>query len=201
MGIFGSKNTKLGTVYIKFYGENVASVEYETKITDKKQKESDLIQLFPLYYAKMLFNLNRGEFADNLIVYIQGVIPSVLNKKGQLKRTNIILSGQKLIEPKSNGITKKYLGELYENQNEVRYIQTHIDWGGENYYSPISTIVFIQYLINNLSKDNLISLLLIITGMNRYYQEADYSKLNSINDAHIYGLEFALQALKNIKNK
>lgn len=70
----------LGTVTIKFYGEDETSVEYETGVLDKEQKESDLMQLFALYYSKMLYNLNRGENTDNLIAYIEQAAEKAMSK-------------------------------------------------------------------------------------------------------------------------
>ena len=217
----------LGTATIKFYGEDEASVEYETGVSDKDQKESDLMQLFALYYAKMLYNLNRGEHADNLIVYIEQAaekamskdlvgssiesrlhkeiendVPEEWNKllnasKKSADRANILSSEQKLIEPKANGITKKYSGELYEKSNQTRIVQTHMDTVGEGYYAPISTIMFFQYLINNLSESSLVFLSLIIRGMNQYYGKAgDYSNMRSIIEAPNYGFSVATQILQ-----
>jgi len=201
MGFFSSLMGQelLGTAIIKFYGENKASVEYETEVSDKRQKESDLIQLFALYYAKMLYNLNRGEHADQLIIYVRKAIKSVMAKKGII-RANVLASKQKLVEPKEDGITKKYSGELYEKSNQTRIIQTHIDIGGEEYYTPISTIMFLQYLINNLPEELLIFLVLVLGGMNKYYQESgDYSNMRSIIEAPNYGFDFATRILNSDK--
>src|SRR3989338_2447432 len=76
MGIFGNifgENKLVATVRIKFYGEDEASVEYTTDVSDQEQKEMDMIQVFALYYSKMLYNLNRGEIADNLVLYIKNL--------------------------------------------------------------------------------------------------------------------------------
>jgi len=201
MGIFSNLMGQklLGTVTIKFYGEDEASVEYETKILDKEQKTGDLIQLFTLYYAKMLYNLNRGEHADQLIVYIQKAIEGVISKKG-INRTNILASSQKLVGPKTSGVTKKYSGELYEKSNQTRIVQTHIDVVGEEYYTPISTIMFLQYLVKNLSESHLMFLSLVLGGMNKYYREIDdYSNMQSIIEAPNYGFSVATQILKDNK--
>ena len=189
----------LGTITIKFYGKDEASVEYETKVLDKKQKESDLIQLFTLYYAKMLFNLNRGEYADQLIIYIQKAVESVMSEEG-VNRAIVLASGQKLVKPKMSGITKKYSGELYEKSNQTRIVQTHMDTVGEGYYAPVSTVMFLQYLIKNLSEDSLIFLVLVLGGMNKYYQEVnDYSNMRSIIEAPNYGFSIATEILSNNK--
>jgi len=98
----------IGTLKIKFYGEDKASVEYETDALDKEQRESDLIQLFALYYTKMLFNLNRGQGADQLIIYIQKAVESVVSDKG-IRRESLLVSEQKLVKPGLSTILCKRL--------------------------------------------------------------------------------------------
>jgi len=160
----------IGTLKIKFYGEDKASVEYETDALDKEQRESDLIQLFALYYAKMLFNLNRGQGADQLIIYIQKAVESVVSDKG-IRRESLLVSEQKLVKPKNNDITKNYSGEFYEKSDNERMVQIKMDLVGEDYYMPISTVMFLQFLVNNLSESTLMFLVLTIGGMNKYYRE------------------------------
>ena len=201
MGIFSNLMGQklLGTAIIKFYGEDEASVEYETEISDKEQKESDSLQLFTLYYAKMLYNLNRGDHADQLIVYIQKAVESVMGKEG-VNRASILASEQKLVEPKTSGVTKKYSGELYEKSNQTRIVQTHMDTVGEGYYAPASTVMFLQYLIKNLSEESLMFLILVLGGMNKYYREVgDYSNMRSIIEAPNYGFNVATQILSSGK--
>lgn len=188
----------LGTATIKFYSEDEASVEYETKISDKVRKDHDLIQLFTLYYAKMLYNLNRGVDALYLIVCIQIAVKSVIGKDG-VSRASILAKGKKLVKPKTGGITKKYSGELFEKSDQTRIIHTLMNWGGEGYYAPISTEMFLQYLINNLPETYLLYLVFVLMGMNKYYREGgDYSKVRSIIEAPNYGFNFASQVLKEI---
>jgi hypothetical protein len=201
MGLFSNLMGKklLGIVTINFYGENEASVEYKTEVLDKEQKESDLMQLFTLYYSKMLYNLNRGQHADQLIVYIQKAVESVMNKEG-VAQVSILASGQRLVDPKICGVTKKYSGELYEKSNQTRIIQTHMDAVGEGYYAPVSTVMFLQYLIENFSEKPLIFLVLVLGGMNKYYKEVgDYSNMRSIIEAPNYGLNIATQILNSSK--
>ena len=189
----------IGTIKINFYSENEAFVEYETEVSDQEQKEIDLIQLFALYYSKMLYNLNRSESADELIVCVQKAIENVISKK-EIIRANILTSEQKLVEQKIDNITKKYSGELYEKSNQTKIIQVHLELVGENYYIPISTIMFLQYLVNNISENSLMFLSLIARGMNKYYNEiGDYSDMTSIMQAPSYGFNIATQMLSGDK--
>src|SRR3989344_4468373 len=196
MGFFSSLTGQklLATVKIKFYGEDEVSIEYETDVSDQEQKEMDMIQVFALYYAKMLYNLNRGEISDNLISYIKKGTSDLIIPGEGLKRHNILASGQKLVEPKGNGATKVYSGELFEKSNKTRIIQTHMDVVGEGYYAPISTVMFLQWLIKNLSDRSLVFLALSLGGMNKYYREqGDYADIRSIIAAPNSGFFLARQ--------
>lgn len=144
----------------------------------------------------MLFNLDKGNYADQLIYYIQEVASRIVDDKG-LHKPDILSTGQKLVKTNDDGITRSYKGELYEKTNKERYIKTHMDWGGENYYSPISTIMFLQYLIRALSNNYLTLLAFVIGGMNKYYTQNDYSKLISLVDAPVYGFKLAQEFFEN----
>jgi hypothetical protein len=198
MGLFGNifgENKLVGTVKIKFYGEDEASAEYETDVSDQEQKEMDMIQVFALYYAKMLYNLNRGEHSDALIGYVQKAVSEILPENG-LKRPSILSSGQKLVEAKESGVTKTYSGELIEKSNKTRIIQTHMDMVGEGYYAPISTVMFLQSLIKNLSDGSLFFLTLSLGGMNKYYREqGDYADMKSLIAAPNFGFSLASKIL------
>lgn len=188
--IFG-ENKLIGTVLIKFYGEDEVSVDYETDVSDQEQKEMDMIQIFALYYAKMLYNLNRGEIANTLIVYIQKAVSEII-ADDDVKRSNILSSGQKLVELKENNATKVYSGELFEKSNKTRIIQTHVEMVGEGYYIPTSTIMFLQWLINKLSDESLVFLTLSLVGMNKYYREqGSYADMESMIAAPNFGFSMA----------
>ena len=203
MGIFGNifgENKLVATVRIKFYGEDEASVEYTTDVSDQEQKEMDMIQVFALYYSKMLYNLNRGEIADNLVLYIKKATSDLIVQGEGLKRPSISSSGQKLVEPKESGSTKTYSGELFEKSNKTRIIQTHMDIVGEGYYAPISTVLFLQWLIKNLSDGSLVFLVLSVNGMNEYYQKVgNYADMKSLVAAPNYGFSVAGQMLSEIE--
>lgn len=218
MGLFNTKKF-IGTVKIKFYGEDKASVNYETDITFQKFIDHGKIELFAMYYAKMLYNIGKGEHADLLIEYIQKATDEsvkqvfVENKKtgelgivkSKIKRPFILGTGQKLINDKQeqgtktySGTlwTKTYSGTLYEKSNGSLVVKTNMDWGGEGYYAPASVTMFLQYLINSLPEILLVYLMVILNFMNKYYQETgNYSDIHSIVNAPIFGLDSAAQIL------
>ncbi len=194
MGFF-SGNKLIGTVRIKFCDKNEASIEYETDVSDREQKEMDMIQVFTLYYSKILFNLNRGEIADGLIGYVGKSIEETFSENG-LKHPDILPSEKKIVEPGTNGATKVYSGELIEKTNRLRIIQTYMDVVDEGYYAPSSTVMFLQWLIKNLSDDSLVFLCLSVGGMNAYYQEkGGYSDIKSTIDAPSFGFAVARQII------
>ena len=154
----------VGTVKVRFYTEDEASVEYETDVSDQEQKEMDMNQVFALYYAKMLYNMNRGEYSDALIDYIQKAVSEIISDYGLnglgrpsiLASESFLASEQKLVEPKRGDAIKIYSGELFEKSNKTRIIQTHMSVAGENYYMPMSTVMFLQWLVKNLSDGSLV---------------------------------------------
>jgi len=209
MGLFSSKNL-IATAKIKFYGEDKALVTYETKITDSEFIEHSKIELFAMYYAKMLYNLGRGEHADLLIEYVQRAVDDsiksafVENKetgelgivKSEVKRPSILGGGQELVDTELGNETKTYTGELYQKSDGSLIVQTHMSWGGEGYYVPVSVTMFLQSLINTLSEVMLAYLMLVLSSMNKYYREiGSYSDIGSIIDAPNFGLDSASQLL------
>ena len=209
MGLFGTKKL-VGTIKIKFYGEDKASVTYKTDITDPEFIDHSKIELFAMYYAKMLYNLGRGEHADLLIEYIQKATDGSIKRafvenkktgelgivKSEIKRPHILGTVQKLVDSELGQETKTYTGELYQKSDGSLTIQTHIDWGGEGYYIPASVTIFLQYLINSLTEIMLAYLMVILIFMNKYYREmGSYSDIRSIIDAPTFGFNSAAQLL------
>ena len=198
----------VGTVRVRFYAEDEASVEYETDVSDQEQKEMDMNQVFACYYAKMLYSMNRSEYSDALIDYVQKAVSEIksdygLNGLGRpsiLASESFLASEQKLVEPKGSDAIKIYSGELFEKSNKTRIIQTHMSVAGENYYMPMSTVMFLQWLVKNLSDGSLVFLALSLGGMNKYYREqGDYADMKSLIAAPNFGISMAGQMLNNAK--
>ena len=213
MGLFSSKKL-IGTVEIKFYGEDKASVNYKTDITDPEFIEHGKIELFVMYYAKMLYNLGKGQHSESFIEYVQKasddtIKNAIVGKKGErgnleslgivkseVKRPNILGTDQKLVDSETDNGGKSYIGKLYQKSDGSLIIQTDMGWGGEGYYIPVSVTMFLQYLINSLSEAMLAYLMVIINFMNKYYREiGSYSDIRSIIDAPNFGLDSAAQLL------
>ena len=126
MGLFSTKKL-IGTVKIKFYGENKALVTYETDVIDPEFVAYSKIELFAMYYAKTLYNLGKSQHSELLIEYIQKAIDQTIknafveNKetgelgivRSEIKRPNILGSDQELVDSELGKETKTYTGELY----------------------------------------------------------------------------------------
>ena len=209
MGLFNTKKL-IGTVKIKFYGEDKTSVTYETNITDPEFINHSEIELFAMYYAKTLYNLGKGEHADLLMEYVQKATDESIKRafvenkktgelgivKSEIKRPLILATGQKLVDPEPGQETKTYTGELFQKSDGSLIIQTHMDWDGEGYYAPASATMFLQYLINSLTEIMLAYLMVILIFMNKYYREmGSYSDIRSIIDAPTFGFNSAAQLL------
>ena len=73
-----------------------------------------------------------------------------------------------------------------------------MDTVGEGYYAPVSTVMFLQYLVKNLSEGTLMFLMLVLGGINKYYREVgDYSNMRSIVEAPNHGFTVATQILNS----
>ena len=205
MGLFDAKKL-VGTIKIRFYGEDKTSVIYNTNIINQKLINNNKVQLFAMYYAKILYNLNKGQRADLLIDLIQKITKEsmkqafVVNKKtgelgmvkSKIKQLNILGSGQILINSKLKQATNTYAGELYQKSNDSLTIKTYMGHGGEEYYAPVSVTMFLQYLINSLPESTLLYLMVALNFMNKYYQEmGKYYKVRSIIDAPTFGFDSA----------
>lgn len=97
--------------------------------------------------------------------------------------------GERLQKTATNNI-KRYKGELYEKSDGSIIIQTTMSKGEERFYTPLSVMVFLQYLINGLSVEMLAYLMSVIQFMKQYYMEiGDYTNITSIIKAPEYGFE------------
>lgn len=188
MKLMGKK--LLGPVEIKFYTRNEASVEYKTETTDEEQIAGDLVQLFALYYSKTLCDLGRGKPGEALIAAIHAAIEDVLMKIDS-DSVSVLMSGIALMEPKPTVGTKTYTGELY-GQSEQRFINTHSTRVEQDYYAPLSAIIFLEYLVRALPEGLLKFLFVSLAGMHKYYRESgDYSSMRNISRAPDFGFATA----------
>jgi hypothetical protein len=177
----------VGTVRIRFYSENDVSVEYKTSESDHDKRVQDVIKLFSLYYSKMLYNLNRCQAADSLIEDVEKVANSFI-RETERKKIHIDTRGRKLIPRQDGSVVKEYTGELYSKSSDTATIQTHMSFGEEELYSPASTLVFLKYLTEVLAWESLLTLGMILRGMNNYYNNiGHYSEVRSILAASDYG--------------
>ena len=70
MIFFTSNKTPIGSIEIKFYGKNKIFVNYSPAEKSPGSIEGQMIELFALYYAKMLYNLGKCPEAEDLLYTI-----------------------------------------------------------------------------------------------------------------------------------
>lgn len=195
-------NKLIGKVAIRFYNENEASVEYQTKNPNIKDLEFDQLELFLNYYAKMLFNFNKCNSADVLIEYVQEVAKNSFDDEGNPLRENILGSENKLVDLRNSKVLKEYSGDLYERPNKMKFAETHFTLVGEGYYNPVSVTMFLQYLVKNLSDEVFRLLMFSLCGMTKYYTEnGKYYEISGMIEAPQYGITFACEVLEELNKK
>lgn len=177
-------NNLIGEITIDFYGKDQASVNLRLQ---DGLNESDLLQFFNMYLTRVLFNLGKGDVSDSLIICINGsmrLLSESLNENSFHRY--IILPKDKEIISRKTGATKTYIAEIYQRSNG-RIVETKCIMGEENYYGPMSVLVFLQYLMDELSYSGFIHLLLSTRFIFEYYEQGeDYSASHSMIDAVTY---------------
>lgn len=179
----------IGAVKIKFYDQDTASVEYETNCNDKEKIEEDLMDLFTLFYAKILFNLGKSKTADSLIQYVQNAYNDVI-KEDQLIRASILGSKLMLVQPINTTVIKNCVVDYFKNRDGLTAVSIKLDLIGEGYYAPTSAIILLQYIINFLQPKLLILFMYELRAMNDYYKRINYYTEEGLNGApsYAYGL-------------
>lgn len=202
MIFFTSNKTPIGSIEIKFYDKNKIFINYSPAEKAPGSLEGQLIELFALYYAKILYNLGKSSEAENLLYTIRDVMDKSMKRafaihpqtgeiaivKSEIKRPKVLQRNQRLLrqEPKEQP-DKIYKGKLYQRSDGSLIILTYMSWGEENYYVPLSIKALLQYLINSLSKESLSYLMTVLFYMHQYYQEiGEYFRMKSIIEALHY---------------
>lgn len=188
-------NNIIGEITIDFYGKDQASVN--VKLQDGLT-ESDLLQFFNMYLTRVFFNLGKGDVSDSLIICINGsmkLLSESLNENS-FQRYIILPKGKELVSKKTGAI-KTYIAEIYQRSNG-RFVETKCIIGEEEYYGPMSVLMFLQYLMDELSYSGFIHLLLSTRFIFEYYEQVgDYSASHSIIDAVTYAQKKTNNFLNN----
>src|SRR3989339_342878 len=164
------------------------------------------------YTDKIIEQFNSSKpFYENqegkLAIVISGInrkkiLPSDLKLNPAEEEINDYLKGiaeKSVIENRKLGIVaaesiKKYEAEFFEKSQDIRYIKTSMSSGEETYYAPLSVVVFIQYIINNLAFENLAYFIIVLASANKFYKEiGDYSNIQSTTEAPKYAFMLTAQ--------
>ena len=172
----------ISKVKIKFYDQDTSSVEFEARNDDRELIEEELMDIFCLFYAKILFNLDKGKIADSLIEYTKKAYNDVIHGE-ELVRASILGSKLKLIEPISEPVIKNCVINYFKNPKGKTVVSIELDPDGEGYYAPTSTIILLQYIIFFLSTKLLILFMYEIRIMNDYYKTHNYYTEEGLNKA------------------
>lgn len=177
-------NELIGKISIDFYGKNQASIT--VKLEDGLS-ELDLLQFFNMYLTKVLYNFGKGAVSESLIIYIDGAMRLLSEQldENSFYRYMVLPKGKEVISNKT-GATKTYLAELFQRSNG-RIVETKRISGEEEYYGPMSVLMLLQYLLDQLSYSGFIHLLLLTRFTFEYYElGGDYSASKSTIEAITY---------------
>lgn len=179
------------------YGPDNYDVEYETTKFIPNPTNRDLIQLFSLYYSKTLYNMAQVPNCGVLIKIMKDVTTNDFRERKNKLTEHINNRAIELDKPELlkelKTMEKEYGGKLHGDLNKIeqRYITTDIAWGAENYYLPLSVLVFLSDLMNKMEINDTASLCTCVQGINDYFDKNGYSKLSSVNESVMFGLEQA----------
>lgn len=186
MGVFSFLNpdSKLMSVKIDFASEHDAFVQYASRSSDDVNEKIYLLELFYLYYGKQLFNLSgtppsnsgldQGELPLYLIARMEAAI-SALGTNGDESPVKVLSSDETLLVEPSRKILKTYKGELWQKKNGMLYPQTPSSanaHGGEAHYAPLSVLMLLQFIVNNVNESLLGVLCLTVKGLDQIYMES-----------------------------
>ena len=172
-------------VDILFASKNAAALKLTGKEKDSEERETNLINVFIRYYPKILYNLGRSKVAEDLIRRIDEIVKQAIGGDN-LIRTNIMPGNFEIQPTIEKQEMKKYSAQLFKEK--IKYIQTEMSFGDEEYFAPLPVLLFLQYLINKLGNGSLTYLMIAIEYLHEFYANYDYTDMESIAQGQIYAL-------------
>jgi hypothetical protein len=148
------KKKKTAELTINFYDStfNTAdSTEISIVYTGATDDMEILSYYFIEYYHQVsvyLQNLGSFKTANSLWKIIKSSYEKGFSKENNLLDSEFYKGV--LVSPRQNA-TRIEKGTFYENKT----VSTSFSWGGENFYLPVSVIVFLQYIINVSTDENI----------------------------------------------
>jgi len=147
----GLLKMKVAEIIVEFYDEKKDSlkpsnvyISYWTNRSSMKEYATHFIN----YASKISNNLGNSIGNQRLAEVLRICFSDGINKE-----TNLLngVNYKLIMVEKRSVYTKRYQGLVYDNNT----IKTPCSIGQEDYFAPMSVIVFLQYFINNLSESNL----------------------------------------------
>lgn len=148
------KKKKTAELLINFY-DNAFNTLDPTEISIAYTGETDDMAVLSCYFIEYyhqvsvyLKNMSSINTANSLWKIIKKSYEKGFSKEKNLL-DNEFYKG--ILVPQRKDSTKFAKGNFYEG-NTVR---TNFSWGGENFYPPVSVIVFLQYIISVSTDENI----------------------------------------------
>ena len=174
---------------------NTVSPEFSRRAqvtTGGQNTNTQIMGVTPAYADVHKVNVTSGNFVSQrdvdastkVAVLGPQVVTDLFGEGADPLGQTIRVSGQTLT---IIGVTVSKGGSGFLNQDDI-------------IYAPISTVMFLQWLIKNLSDGSLVFLVLSVNGMNEFYQKVgDYADMKSLVAAPNYGFSVAGQMLSEIE--
>jgi len=138
---------------IEFYSKFEAGINLENPI--QAINDSLIIYYFLTYYAKILYNLGKGEDSYYLVKTIIKGLENALAKKSRIGHNRIV-------EFKGKG-KKSYVAQWDKKGS----ITTKIAWGQEGEYAPDSVFLFLNHLFKTLPEDSCTKLFFCVSEFHK----------------------------------
>ena len=185
-------NKTIGTARIVYETPFRACVEYLFDEMDIISRERDVIQLFGLSTARLLFLLGENKQAGMLLGYLQQAMADTVNPKG-LFRPSILGKDQILLPANPEKSERNVVLKLIQEE-DGRLAELVLPLGNEGHLYPATVVFFLQYLIKTLGEPSLFFLMLVLAGMMEYYEKIGKTNdLKAITDAPAYGFSEAMR--------
>jgi hypothetical protein len=137
---------------------------------DIAKLEADKVQLFALAFARMFYQLGKGENKVMFTDFCNRVLGLCVTPQG-VKRPTIMIPGQTLLEEKPKRPVCQAAIRLLQEE-DGRLAEWVLPSGGEEgLMGFICAVFFLQYLIRTLGEPSLFYLMLVLGGLLEYYEQ------------------------------
>lgn len=177
-------------VRINFYGnEDSASVEFMPEPINHTTVRFHVV-LFLNYYVRMLCDL-RSEQLGALKSYMDqaGNNISISTLAGFSGAPRVLGGEMQLQPPRSFGVTRTHLGELYSKKDGTVFLQSKWSPMGIDKYGPISVMYYYQSILGRIPEEDRVALIVYVENIHDYLRlMGDKPNITKINEIVTYAL-------------